>query len=146
MRLGGLPKWVCVFDPKLKCPNGHSLKNFCGSHHEFFTRKRVVPQNRACNVQRAKGGQPYQIEGWNVSASRTIKYKRSARPKTRQRLLKGAFADRVIYSRQPTPIGESFHLGCEIRLHVKDHLISTCLKRPCCLLLVGYRCQHSSTA
>src|SRR5260370_24479653 len=92
MRLGCLPKWICILDSKLKFPCRHILKNFCGSNHELFTRELVVPQNRACNIQRAKGGQPYQIELWNVSATRTSEDNPSARLAAPPPLLRGSFA------------------------------------------------------
>jgi hypothetical protein len=50
MRLGGLAEWIRIVDPKPEFPRRHSVKNFRGSHYQFFTLKRVIPQNRACNV------------------------------------------------------------------------------------------------
>src|SRR5689334_4313034 len=51
MRPGSLSKWICILDSKLKFPRRHSVKNLCRSHYQFFTRKRVILQNRTCNVK-----------------------------------------------------------------------------------------------
>jgi len=120
--VGCVGERVGVLEAELEIAVGDGIEDCGGAEFEIFAGGDVVLERGPCDVERAEGGEPDEIEGRHRAAGAAEEDEHSARTEDFERLVEGGFSHRIVDGVE-APGGLLFDLRGEVLAGIENDLI-----------------------